>query len=437
MIHALNGEFISPGLGGNPIRSPGVIPTGRNPYQFNPELVPTPLACKRGEEIATQVINSYKAENSGCYPETVGVVLWGFETMKTQGETVAEIFRLLGVQPKRSGIGDVTGVEPIELEDLGRPRIDVAVEICGIFRDTFPVLLRLIDRAFRMVATLDEPEDKNFLKKHSIAIQKVLKKEGVPDDQAELLSISRIFGPSASNYGTDVTNLIESSEWEDESQIADLHLAKMAHVYGDVYHAASNIEVFREVLSTVDVVSQVRDNEEYGIADLDHYYEFLGGLSSSVENVRKSRNVSAGKAKPLVLVADSTRDKIKTMDIKKTMDYEVRTKILNPAWMKGQMDSGYRGVKNLSKRMEHILGWQATASGSVDSWVWSEMAEKYVFNEEIRKTMMKENIWAVENQLNRLMEAYQRKMWDATDEEIEKLKQIYLELESEIEELEE
>jgi cobaltochelatase CobN len=208
-------------------------------------------------------------------------------------------------------------------------------------------------------------------------------------------------------------------------------------VYGDVYHAASNIEVFKEVLSTVEVVSQVRDNEEYGIADLDHYYEFLGGLSSSVESVRKSRNVSAGKAKPFVLVADSTRDKIKTMDIKRTMDYEVRTKILNPSWIKGQMDSGYRGVKNLSKRMEHILGWQATASGSVDSWVWSEMAESYIFNEEVRKTMMKENIWAVENQLNRLMEAYQRKMWNATDGEIEKLKQIYLELESEIEEMDE
>ncbi len=437
MIHALNGEFISPGLGGNPIRSPGVIPTGRNPYQFNPELIPTPLACRRGEEIAAQVIDCYKTENNGCFPETVGVVLWGFETMKTQGETVAEIFRLLGVQPKRSGMGDVVGVVPIPLEELGRPRIDVAVEICGIFRDTFPVLLRLIDRAFRMVATLDEPEDKSFVRKHAVAIQKALKKEGVPDEQAELLSVSRIFGPSASNYGTEVTNLIESSEWEDESQIADLHLAKMAHVYGDVYHAVSSVEAFREVLSTVDVVSQVRDNEEYGIADLDHYYEFLGGLSSSVESVRKSRNVSGGKTKPIVLVADSTRDKIKTMDIKKTIDSEVRTKILNPAWMKGQMDSGYQGVKNLGKRMEHILGWQATSSGSVDSWVWSEMADKYVFNEEIRKTMMKENIWAVEDQLRRLMEAYQRKMWDATDEEIEKLKQIYLELESEIEEMEE
>ena len=165
MIRALNVEFIAPGLGGNPIRSPNVIPTGRNPFQFNPDLVPTPLACQRGEEVARQVIEAYCSENNNVYPETTGVVLWGFETMKTQGETVGEIFHLLGVRPKRSGIGDLVGLEPIPLSELGRPRLDVVVEICGIFRDTFPVLLRYIDRAFKMVASLDEPDDKNLYQK--------------------------------------------------------------------------------------------------------------------------------------------------------------------------------------------------------------------------------------------------------------------------------
>ena len=437
MIRALNAEYISPGLGGNPIRSPGVIPTGRNTYQFDPNLIPTPLACRRGEEIARQVVECYQKGNEDRFPETVAVVLWGFETMKTQGETIGEIFHLLGIRPKRSGLGDMVGLEPIPLEELGRPRLDVAVEICGIFRDTFPVALRYLDRAFRLAASLDESDNKNYVIKHAKAIQKALEKEGIPKEQARQLSVARIFGPSASNYGTDVTDLIETSEWEDADQIAELHLSKMSHLYGDAYHAESNLSTFREVLDTVDVVSQVRDNEEYGIADLDHYYEFLGGLSNSVESVRKSKPSSGRKTRPVVLVADSTRDKIKTMDIKKTINYEVRTKLLNPSWMKGQMNSGYKGVKNMSDRIEHLLGWQATTSGSVDNWVWSEMADSYVFNEEVRKKMMQENIWAVEDQLKRLMEAYQRGMWDATDEEIEKLKQIYLELESEIEELEE
>jgi cobaltochelatase CobN len=357
--------------------------------------------------------------------------------MKTQGETIGEIFQLIGVKPKRSSLNDLVGVVPIPLEELGRPRLDVAIEICGIFRDTFPMLMRHLDRAIRLVADLDEPDDKNFIRKHSKTIQKALEKEGIDKEKACHIAAARIFGPSESNYGTDVTDLIESSNWEEQSQIADLHLAKMSHMYGDTYHAESNLVAFREVLDTVDVVAQVRDNEEYGIADLDHYYEFLGGLSCTVEAVRKSRPSSAKTAKPVILVADSTKDKIKTSTIKKTLDYEVRTKLLNPEWMKGQLESGYKGVKNMGDRMEYLLGWQATSTGSVDNWVWSEMADKYIFNEDTRKQMMKENIWAVEDQLQRLMEAYQRDMWDATEDEIDRLKQIYLELEAEIEEQEE
>jgi cobaltochelatase CobN len=437
IIRAMNFEFISPGLGGDPLRSPAVIPSGRNPYQFNPDLLPTDLACKRGTTIAQQVIESYKQEHDNKFPETVATILWGFETMKTQGETIGEIFQLIGVKPKRSSLNDLVGVVPIPLEELGRPRLDVAIEICGIFRDTFPMLMRHLDRAVRLVAELDEPDDKNFIRKHSKTIQKALEKEGIDTDKARHIAAARIFGPSESNYGTDVTDLIESSNWEEQSQIADLHLAKMSHMYGDTYHAESNLTAFREVLDTVDVVAQVRDNEEYGIADLDHYYEFLGGLSCTVEAVRKSRPSSTKTAKPVILVADSTKDKIKTSTIKKTLDYEVRTKLLNPEWMKGQLESGYKGVKNMGDRMEYLLGWQATSTGSVDNWVWSEMADKYIFNEDTRKQMMKENIWAVEDQLQRLMEAYQRDMWDASDEEIDRLKQIYLELEAEIEEQEE
>jgi cobaltochelatase CobN len=438
MVQALNVEFIPPGMGGDPIRSPNVIPSGRNTYQFNPDLIPTQLACDRGIVIANQVIENYQKENAGRLPETAAVILWGFETMKTQGETVGEIFHLIGVRPKRTGLGTFVGAVPVPLEELGRPRLDCMVEICGIFRDTFPVLVRYIDRAFRMVAALNEPEDKNFVRKHARAIQQSLEHGGMSRDKAESLSRARVFGPSASTYGTSVTDLIETSEWENDDQIGDLHIAKMAHVYGDIYHAFTSESAFREVLDTVDVVSQVRNSEEYGVADLDHYYEFLGGLSKSVEVVKKARAQHSGEKwrKPLILVADSTRDNIKTMDIKKTIDYEVRTKLLNPQWMKGQMESGYRGVKNLGKRVEHLLGWQATA-GSVDNWVWSDVAGTYLFDEAVRTQMMQENIWAVEDQLKRLMEAYQRGMWNATDEEIEKLKQIYLEIEAEIEEQEE
>jgi len=435
LLKGLKGQYIPPGLSGDPIRSPQVIPTGRNSYQFDPSLIPTPLACERGESIAQQVLQSYQEANEGRLPETVGVILWGFETIKTQGETIAAIYHYLGLKPVRSGVGEVINVEPIPLEVLGRPRIDVAVEICGIFRDTLPETLKMIDKAFRIAAALDEPPEQNMVRKHAVMIQRTLEEKGVPRKEAEALSRSRVFGPGESSYGTDLIRLIETSEWEEESQLSDFHITKMSHIYGEGYHAHPSEETFREVLNTVDVVSQVRTDDEYGITDLDHYYEFLGGLTKAVESVRKLKPPKRG-AKPMVLVADSTKDKVKTSNLQTQLQHEARTRFLNPAWIKAQMDAGYTGVKKMNDRVEYLLGWSVTA-GQVDSWMWSEAAERYMFDQEVRKKMMQENIWAVEGFLKRLMEAYSRGVWDASEEEIEKLKQIYLEIEAEIEEQEE
>jgi cobaltochelatase CobN len=434
LLKCLKGRYIPPGLAGDPIRSPNVIPTGRNAYQFDPNLIPTRLACERGESIVEQVLKGYQEANDGKLPETVGIILWGFETIKTQGETIAAIYHYLGLKPVRSGIGEVINLEPIPLEVLGRPRIDVAVEICGIFRDTLPETLKMIDKAFRIASALDESPEQNMVRKHALMIQKTLEKKGVSSKDAESLSRSRVFGPRESSYGTDLTQLIETSEWEEESELSDFHISKMSHIYGEGYHAHSSEDTFREVLDTVDVVSQVRTDDEYGITDLDHYYEFLGGLTKAVESVRKLKSAKR-TPKPMVFVADSTKDKIKTSNLQTQLKHEARTRFLNPAWIKAQMDAGYTGVKKMNERVEYLLGWSVTA-GQVDKWVWSEVAERYMFNEEARKKMMQENIWAVEGFLKRLMEAYNRGVWDASEEEIEKLKQIYLELESEIEEIE-
>jgi len=436
LMRYLCGEFVSSGVGGDPVRDPNVIPTGRNMYQFNPQLIPTTLACERGATVAQQVINSYKEmNNTDGYPETVGVVLWGLETMRTQGETVGEIFALLGVRPIRSYIGQIVAIAPIPLEELGRPRLDVAVEISGIFRDTLPETLRFVDQAFRLVTRLPEPPEKNFIRKHCQMIKEALIKKGVPSEDAEKLAASRIFGPSGEKYATDVTNLIETSEWENEDEISKMHLTNMSHIYGDTFQGVSSVAAFEEVLSTVEIVSQVRDTDERGITDLDHYYEFLGGLSMAVDTIRKKRPGTA-KRQVITVVPDTTRKRIETRDIQSQVKLEARTRILNPQWMKGMVESGYRGVSNINERLQNLVGWSATTK-SVDTWVYSQVAEKYLFDEDMRKKMMKENIWSVEDTMKRLMEAYQRGMWKASDEEIEKMKQIYLELEGEIEEIEE
>jgi cobaltochelatase CobN len=436
LLRYLSGEFISPGVGGDPVRDPNVIPTGRNMYQFNPELIPTPLACERGAMVADQVLQSYQEMNkTPGYPETVGVVLWGLETMRTQGETVGEIMSLIGVKPIRSNIGQIVGIAPVPLKELERPRLDVLVEISGIFRDTLPEMLKLLDRAFRMVASLPEPEEQNYIKKHCRNIKEALVKKGMGAEEAEALTRSRIFGPSREKYATDVTNLIETSEWENEEEISNMHLSNMSHIYGDTFHGDSNVSTFEEVLNTVDIVSQVRDTDERGITDLDHYYEFLGGLSRAAETVRRSRS-SKGAAKVITVVPDTTRKRIETRDIQSQVKLEARTRLLNPQWSRAMVESGYQGVTDINDRLQNLLGWSATTQ-AVDSWVYSQVAERYLFDEEMRKKMMLENIWSVEDSLKRLMEAYQRGIWDATDEEIDKLKKIYLELESEIEEREE
>jgi magnesium chelatase H subunit len=436
LMRYLSGEFVSSGVGGDPVRDPHVIPTGRNMYQFNPELIPTSLACERGAVVANQVLHTYQEMNeTQGYPETVGVVLWGLETMRTQGETVGEIMSLIGVQPMRSNIGQIVGVVPIPLEKLKRPRLDVLVEISGIFRDTLPETLRLLDQAFRMVARLPEPEDQNYIKKHCHTIKKALEQKGMTPGDAQGLAQSRIFGPSGEKYATDVTNLIETSEWEHEEEISTMHLSSMSHVYGETFHGASHVSAFEEVLNTVDIVSQVRDTDERGMTDLDHYYEFLGGLSKAAETVRQKRAAHTRKAL-ITVVPDTTRKRIETRDIKSQVKLEAKTRLLNPQWSEGMIKSGYQGVAGINERLQNLLGWSATTH-AVDTWVYSRVAERYLFNDEIRKQMIQENIWSVEDSLKRLMEAYQRGMWEATDAEIEKLKKIYLELESEIEEREE
>jgi cobaltochelatase CobN len=327
------------------------------------------------------------------------------------------------------------GIAPVPLEKLQRPRLDVLVEISGIFRDTLPEMLKLLDQAFRMVARLPESEEHNYIKKHCRIIRESLEKKGVKPEDARMLAGSRIFGPSGEKYATDVTNLIETSSWEREEEISTLHLSHMSHIYGEAFQGVSDISTFEEVLNTVDIVSQVRDTDERGITDLDHYYEFLGGLSKAAETVRQSR-ASHNQSRVITVVPDTTRKRVETRDIQSQVKFEVRTRLLNPQWTKGMMESGYQGVAAINERLQNLLGWSATTH-AVDSWVYSQVADKYLFDEALRKKMIEENIWSVEDSLKRLMEAYQRGMWDATDEELEKLRRIYLEIESEIEEREE
>ncbi|MHA1594326.1 MAG: magnesium chelatase subunit H [Candidatus Baldrarchaeia archaeon] len=408
VLRALNGEYILPGPGGDPIRSPEVFPTGRNVFQLDPTNIPTEVAMERGARIAEEYIRRYY-EKYGRYPKVVSVVLWGFETMKTGGETVAAIFRLLGVRPIWKSIY-IRDLEVIPLEELGRPRIDVLVTICGIFRDTFYNIVELLDRAFKLVASLDEPPELNYVKAHTLEDKKL------GED-----AIIRIFGPPEGEYATTLTTLIESGSWRSEADLVNAYMESMRFGYGEYIRGKDANDVFNKLISRVDLVAQIRDSIDYEITDLDHYYEFLGGLTKSVEKVRGE--------KPLVLVADSTRERVKVEHVDEAIRRGVATRLLNPRWLDEMLKHGFNGSTKIADRVEYLLGLAATVGG-VQDWMWDKVAERIVFDREVSDRIKRENPWAFQKIVGRLLEAHSRGYWRASSETIEKLRKRYQEIEA-------
>ncbi len=420
---ALEGRYVPPGLGGDPLRNPEVLPTGRNSYQFDPRLVPSEEACRRGREIAENTLAAYLRLH-GDYPKTTAVILWGFETTKTRGETVGQVLAYLGVRIASGSTPYHKRLEPIPLAELGRPRVDCLVQICGFFRDMYPNVLEMLDRAFRLVSDLEEPPEQNSVRRNTLHQKEALKGR-VPEERREKIAAGRIFGPKPGEYGTRTIQLIETGAWKREEEIADLFSATMGHLYADTIHGERRPEAYRGRLAEVDLVSQVRDSHEYEIMDLDHYYEFFGGLSRTVEALR-------GRA-PAMLISDTTKEVIRTETVGESLHRGIRTRLLNPVWIDALLAHDVHGAQKISDRVQYLIGFAATTH-AVENWVWSAVTDRYVRDEEMFRRMAQNNRFAVEELLKRLAEAEGRAYWQATEEERALLRKRYLELEEWIEE---
>ncbi len=361
----------------------------------------------------------------GTYPRSTALILWGFETAKTQGETVGQVLRYLGLEVVREKSAWSPRIAVIPLERLGRPRIDVVVNICGFFRDLFPNVMELLDRAFQQVAALDEPPAMNYMRSNTQALFKELSSKMEDTEHAGTMAAGRIFGPPAGEYGTSVNALVEARNWTDESQLAGAYLQSMNHLYAGAVRAQKLDELFRRQLAAVEVVSQVRSSHDYEITDLDHYYEYFGGLAKAVETC-------SGK-KPELLFSDTTREVILTEDVAAAIRRGVRTRLLNPKWIEGLLEHDYHGAQHIADRVENVLGLAATTN-RVDNWIWSGIAARYVFDREMRRKMEENNRWAAAELMRRLLEASQRGYWEADENELAELQQAYLEVEGAIEE---
>ena len=428
MMHGLAGGYVPPGPAGAITRGNAqILPMGRNFYGVDPEIIPTRASWEIGRKMADHMIKYYMDEK-GCYPREIGFIIWATDTMKNSGDDVAYILWLMGVRPVWSDKGgQVIDLEAIPLSELGRPRIDVTVRITGLFRDAFPNLIDLIDDAVKLVSDLDESDDDNYLAANlrkdivdSIA-------NGLTIDEARKVNSVRIFGCPPGGYGPGVNHAIESSEWKTVQDLADVYIAWGSYAYGRGMSGVSMKDQFVKRFSKVGITVKNMPDREIDMLDIDDVYGYLGGLNSFVK--------AYGNKDALSVMGDgSDPDRVKMRTTKDELQYVYRTKVLNPKFIEGLKRHGYRGVAQVANLTEYTLGWDAT-SDVVEDWMYEKLAEKYLFDPDTKQWMMDENPHAMMEVMNRLMEAYERGMWDMKPETLQKMKDLYLELEERIEEV--
>ncbi len=416
LLHVLEGGYILPSPGNDVVRNDAIVPTGRNIHALDPYRVPTPAAMSAAHALVRQMLQRL-TEEQGSLPETIAMVLWGTDNLKSDCEGVAQCFDLLGVRPVEDELGNISRVTLIPLEELGRPRIDIVMTLSGIFRDLFHHQTELLDQAVRLAAMADEPLELNFVRKHALA-------------QAQELNISlneaatRVFCNAPGSYGANVNHLVESSTWDTDDQISDTFLARKSFAYGPSGEWRGAREIMERSLATVEATFQNIDSFELGISDVDHYYEYLGGVAKSVEKLRGKR--------PSVLVADAISLEDRLASLEQMVRLESRAKLLNPKWHEAMLHHGYEGVREIELRVNNTYGWSATTE-AVEGWVYEDIAETFLLDEEMRARMAKANPHATAGIARRLLEANSRGFWDASDELIAELREIYGNLEDQLE----
>jgi len=419
IMELLNGEFLMPAPGGDPIRNPDVLPTGRNMHALDPSSIPTQAAVEVSQDVVRKLLEKLSDDNDGAYPESIAFTLWGTDNIKTYGESLAQVLALVGVKPVADSLGRVNKVELIPLEELGRPRIDVVVSCSGVFRDLFINQMNLMDRGIKMAAEADEPLDQNFVRKHAL-------------EQAEELGVSlrdaacRVFSNSAGSYSANVGLAIENGGWEDESQLQEQFLTRKGFAFNADKPGMmeQQAELFKSSLKRVDVTFQNLDSSEISITDVSHYYD-----SDPTKVVQSLRD---DKKKPMSFMADTTTANAQVRSLSETVRLDARTKLLNPKFYEGMLSTGYEGVREIQKRLRNTMGWSATA-GEVDNFVFEDANSVFIEDAEMQQRLLDTNPNAFRDMVTTFLEANGRGYWETSEENIERLQELYAEVEDRIE----
>lgn len=416
VLHALDGGFIEAGPSGSPMRGLiNVLPTGRNFYSVDPKSLPSRLAWETGQLLADSLIERYQTEH-GEYPKSVGLSVWGTSAMRTSGDDIAEVFALLGVRPVWDEASRrVIDLEVIPLEELGRPRIDTTVRISGFFRDAFPHVLALLDDAVQLVAALDEPVEMNFVKAH--ASQDAVATGG---------HVRRIFGSKPGTYGAGLLQLIESGNWRDDNDLAEVYTAWGGYAYGRNLDGVAAAEDMRTAYRRIQVAAKNVDSKEHDIADSDDYFQFHGGMVATVRALTG--------ADPEAYIGDSTRQEtVKTRTLHEESRRVFRARVVNPRWIAAMRNHGYKGAFEMSATVDYLFGYDAT-TGLMEDWMYETLTETYVADEVNREFFQNSNPWALRDISERLLEAADRKLWEnPSPEALETLRSTFLEMEGNLE----
>jgi magnesium chelatase subunit H len=412
LMRALRGEYIEPGPGADIVQNPLVLPTGRNTHAINPYSVPSQMAFARGEHTADALLRRYFDEH-GRYPRAMALVLWGLDNIKTQGEGVAQALHLLGVRPVRDALNRATEIEVIPIEELERPRIDVVMTVSGIFRDLFAPTMALLDKAVRRVARLDEPVEMNYVRRN---VSEKIDVDGTEFDDA----VTRVFSNAPGNYGTNVNFMVMQSQWETADSLGDLFVTRKCFAYtrdskGRTIEGREARDLMDDALSRVEATYQNIDSFEVGITDVDHYFEYLGGVSRAVEKRAQSR--------PAVYLSDSLSPQTKIRSLEETIRLETRAKTLNPKWYEGMLKHGFRGVAEIENHVSNTFGWSATAD-AVDPWIYTDIARTFLLDSTMFNRLQELNPHSLRSLTKRLLEAHDRGYWNPAEEILEKLRDL-------------
>ncbi len=416
LIHALDGGYVRPAPGGDLLKNPEVLPTGRNLHGFDPFRIPSKLACVQGARQAEQLLARHGADG-GKLPESIAMVLWGTDNLKSEGAQLAQAMALIGARPRFDDYGRLAGAELIPLETLGRPRIDIVATLSGIFRDLLPLQTRMLAEASYLAAIADEPVEKNFVRKHSLAHAAA---HGCDMETAAL----RVFSNAEGAYGANVNMMIDAGVWQDPEELATMFETHKGYAYGRSGAPVQRRALFESELAQVDLTYQNLESVELGITDIDQYVDGLGGMAKAVAKAR-------GEAAPVYIV-DATQGDAKVRTLGEQIDLETRTRMLNPKWYEGMLKHGFEGVRHLEGHMTTTFGWSAT-TGSVSPWVYQKISETFVLDPEMRARLAALNPKSSARVADRLLEACERDLWSPDAETLAALRAASNDLEDRLE----